>query len=417
MCNPWLAFIESNTSGTGRLFARIAAREGFRPVLLAKDSARYRYAGEDGLAVIRVNTQDLEDTLAACRSLAGEGGLAGVTSSSEYFIEMAGEVARRLNLFGPRPEAVRACRDKLSQRICLQRAGIGVPRFIQVDSPDAAIEAVEALGLPVVLKPVSGSGSVGVKMCNRPDEAHAHATALLQQSVNERGLPVPRRILVEEMVLGPEYSVESFGRSVVGITQKHLGALPDFVEVGHDFPALLSPEIESAIKQVTVGALDAMGLAWGPSHCELRVTEQGPKIIEVNPRLAGGYIPELVRLAYGIDMLTETIKFVVGRQPDLRKTMNRHTSIRFIIPDEDGVLVRADNMDEAERLNGIVEARLYSPLGSPVRRYGDFRARVGHVIAVADSAESSRAIAEEARGKVSLVVEPEFNGITSQAAQ
>ncbi|MFP5265164.1 MAG: ATP-grasp domain-containing protein [Blastocatellia bacterium] len=415
MRSPWLAFIESNTSGTGRLFARMAAREGFRPVLLAEDSARYRYADEDGLTVIRVNTQDVQDTLAACQRLARDGGLAGVTSSSEYFIEMAGEIAARLNLFGPPPEAVRMCRDKLSQRIRLQRAGVGVPRFIPADSPDAAIEAVEALGLPVVLKPVSGSGSMGVKMCKRLDEVQSHATALLQRSVNERGLPVPRRILVEEMVLGPEYSVESFGRGVVGTTRKHLGALPDFVEVGHDFPAALSPEIESAIKQAAVSALDALGLAWGPSHCELRLTERGPKIIEVNPRLAGGYIPELVRLAHGIDMLTETIRFVVGRHPDLRKTMDRHTSIRFIIPDEDGFLVRAEGLDEAGRLNGVVEARLYSPIGSPMRRYGDFRARVGHVMAVADSAESSRAIAEEALGKISLVVEPEFNGITSQA--
>ncbi|HEX8088077.1 MAG TPA: ATP-grasp domain-containing protein [Blastocatellia bacterium] len=417
MRSPWLAFIESNTSGTGRLFARIAAREGFRPVLLAEDAARYRYAYEDGLTVIRVNTQDVQDTLAACRSLASDGGLAGVTSSSEYFIEMAGKVARRLNLFGPRPEAVRACRDKLSQRICLQRAGIGVPRFIPADSPDAAIEAAEALGLPVVLKPVSGSGSVGVKMCERLDEVRAHAAALLRQSVNERGLPVPRRILVEEMALGPEYSVESFGRIVVGVTQKHLGPLPDFVEVGHDFPALLSHGIESAVEQTTIRALDALGLAWGPSHCELRLTDQGPKIIEVNPRLAGGYIPELVRLACGIDMLAETIKLVVGRQPELRRTMNRHTSIRFIIPDEDGVLVRADGLDEAEQSDGIVEARLYSPIGTPLRRYSDFRARVGHVIAAADSAESSRAMAEKARGKISLVIEPEFNEITSQAAQ
>jgi argininosuccinate lyase len=299
----------------------------------------------------------------------------------------------------------------------LQRAGIGIPRFISADSPAAAAEAVEALGLPVVVKPVSGSGSVGVKMCARLDEVQAHAAALLQQRRNERGLPVPGRILVEEMVMGPEYSVESFGRNVIGITRKHLGPLPDFVEVGHDFPAVLSGEMESAIRQATMAALDALGLGWGPSHCEMRLTRRGVKIIEVNPRLAGGYIPELVRLALGIDMLTETVKLVTGRPPHLGKTMNRHSSLRFLIAGKDGVLIEANNVDEAERLNGIVEARLYPRIGDGVRRYSDFRARVGHVIAVADSAEAACAIAEQAHGKIGLIIKADFDEANTRAAQ
>ena len=43
----WLALIESNTSGTGRLFARAAAAQGFRPILLSEDPSRYTYAADD----------------------------------------------------------------------------------------------------------------------------------------------------------------------------------------------------------------------------------------------------------------------------------------------------------------------------------------------------------------------------------
>lgn len=412
----WLIFIESNTTGTGRLFARIAARQGFEPVLLTNDETRYRYVREDGLRFIRTDTQDIEAVLDACHDLMKERELAGVTSTSEYYIEMAGEVAGRLSLPGPDPRAIRVCRDKHAQRTRLQQAGVGIPKFVSVDSPEAAVEAAESLGLPVVVKPVSGSGSVGVKMCERLGEVQSQASLLLRQKQNERGLPLPGRILVEEMALGPEYSVEALGRRVIGITQKHLGPLPHFVEVGHDFPATLSNETESAINDTVVRALDAVGLGWGPSHCELRVTREGVKIIEINPRLAGGFIPELVRLAYGIDMISETIKLVVGHLPCLEKTKNACSSIRFIIPDKEGTLVRADNLDDAARLSGIVEARLYSSIGDVMPRHDDFRSRVGHVIAVANSAEAARAAANEAHGMIELVIEAESKGTPSEAS-
>jgi biotin carboxylase len=156
-------------------------------------------------------------------------------------------------------------------------------------------------------------------------------------------------------------------------------------------------------------------LGWGPSHCELRVTGGGVKIIEINPRLAGGYIPELVRLAFGIDMIAETIKLVVGHQPSLKKTKSAYSSIRFIIPDKEGTLIRVDNLDNAARLSGIVEARLYSSVRDVIHRHDDFRSRVGHVIAVAGSAETSRAAAEEARGMIGLVIEAESGGTSSEA--
>jgi len=46
----------------------------------------------------------------------------------------------------------------------------------------------------------------------------AHAKTLLAITTNERGQPLPPRILVEELAVGPEYSMETFNTSVVGIT-------------------------------------------------------------------------------------------------------------------------------------------------------------------------------------------------------
>lgn len=67
-------FLESNSTGTGRLMAKAAARLGFTPVILTSDASRYAYVAQDGLAVRAVDTQREEEVLAACRELAKEHG-------------------------------------------------------------------------------------------------------------------------------------------------------------------------------------------------------------------------------------------------------------------------------------------------------------------------------------------------------
>ena len=407
MSKHWLAFVESNTSGTGPLFIRAATELGFRPVLLARDLSRYGFVADEQVEAVTVDTHDEQAVRNACAKLAKQGGLAGITSSSEYFIATAAWLARDLLLPGPNPVAIQSCRDKRKQRRRLEREGIRIPRFRPAGGVKAALSAARELGFPLVVKPVCGSGSVGVKLCRTADELQAHAAALLKQRHNERGMPVPHGILLEEPVDGPEFSVESFDTQVVGITEKHLGEPPHFVEVGHDFPASLSEAVEADISRTALDALRALGLGWGPAHTELRLTGRGPTIIEVNPRLAGGFIPELVRKAYGVDLVTETIRRVVGQRPTIRKLHHRHASIRFLSPDRDGALLSVEGLDAIRDIPEVEEARLYMKPGEPVKRKGDFRDRIGHIISTSDSAEGARLAVRRAKGLLRVHVESE----------
>lgn len=408
--NPsWLVLIESNTSGTGRLFAHNAVELGYRPILLAADVSRYQYASKDGIESLQVDTQDKRAILRACRDLARDSKIAGVTSSSEYFIEASAEIAQELNLLGPAPESIRICRDKWRQRVHLSEAAVGIPRFVRADSIDEAVDAASTIGLPVVVKPIAGSGSVGVSLCKNTEDVARHAGELLEKTFNERGLPLAKTILVEEYTNGQEYSVEAFGKKIIGITRKHLGQLPHFVETGHDFPAELSAELEVLISHTVWTALEALGIDFGPSHSEVRITPAGVKVIEVNPRLAGGYIPELVRLATGIDLVREAVSRAAGGFSCLPRLTHRHASIRFLIPPDDVFIGSVRGIEDAGRIRGVADIQLYRTLEKRTQILHDFRDRVGHVIAVADSGEEAIAIVEQARSLVEFVIEQECN--------
>jgi biotin carboxylase len=401
---PRLVLVESNTSGTGRLFVRRAAEMGLHPVLLAARPERWDALAAEGAEVRGADTAAPGALLDACRAVAAEAPIDGVWSSSEYFVAAAAALARALGLPGPSARAIRACRDKERQRVVLAAAGVGIPRFAAAATVREALDAAADIGYPVVLKPVDGSGSVGVRLCATADEARAHAALLLGAAGNERGLPVRAALLVEELAVGPEFSVELFDGKALALTGKHVSAPPWFVETGHDVPAAVPLTDADVLRRAAEEAARALGLGWGPVHAELRLTAAGPRIIEVNPRLAGGFIPELVRLATGVDLIRATLQACTGAAPEVRQTAAGAASIRFVIPPADGVLEGSTGLDRASADPAVAEARLYVQPGAEVRRAGDFRDRVGHVIASGATTARAAAAAGRALSTVHLRV-------------
>jgi S-sulfo-L-cysteine synthase (3-phospho-L-serine-dependent) len=384
MPKPWLAFFESNTTGTGRLFARAARERGFEPLLLAAYPARYPFLKEDNILFRIADTSSSRSMFHELESLRTRSPIAGIYSSSDYYVGTAADLASKLCLSGPDPAAIAICRNKWRQRVRHREASVPTPKFWRVDSLDGIPEIASAAHFPVVVKPTEGSGSVGVKLCHTLDEVREHGALLLARTQNERGLPLPAEFLIEQYVRGPEFSVETFGTTVIGITAKHVSPEPWFVETGHDFPAPVDAEQAQAISCAALGALRAVGLDWGPAHTEVRWSEQGSMVMEINSRLAGGFIPKLIEDAFGIDLIGETVALVSGETPELSPSRNARSSIRFLLCGEDGVVPR-EIPSRADDGNVRKQVEYYKAPGERCQIYHDFRDRVGHVITTCET--------------------------------
>jgi biotin carboxylase len=194
---------------------------------------------------------------------------------------------------------------------------------------------------------------------------------------------------------------------VVGITRKHLGRLPYFVEAGHDYPAAAPEAVERALAETVVLATRVLGLEWGPLHWELRVQEGRAVPIEVNPRLAGGFIPELVRHAQGVDLILQTLRLVAGQAAELEPRHARNASIRFLFAPAAGRLAAVEGVEAARARPGVVDVSLYRSPGDELALHGDFRDRIGHVMACADGFDAASRAAAEARDAVRIQVASE----------
>jgi argininosuccinate lyase len=295
---------------------------------------------------------------------------------------------------------VRAARDKSHQREVLAGAGFATPVFRVVEDVPSAITAARMTGFPVVLKPVDGTGSMGVRACVAERDVEVHAGLLFGRSNGSR-----TRLLVESFIEGEEFSVEVFSGRVVGITRKHLGDWPYFVESGHDYPAVLSASAAREISQTARSASNLLGLCWGPLHWEVRMQRGRAVVVEVNPRLAGGFIPELVRYAQGIDLIRATLRLVTGQRPELEPERHQSASIRFLMAPRAGIFVAAKGIGAAQSVPGVVDVRLYRAPGDELELQGDFRDRIGHVMASGDLPNVTSSAAEQARRMIRLRVE------------
>ncbi len=254
----------------------------------------------------------------------GVDGLRGITSLQDVGLVPAAELAAARGLPGPSVAGARAARDKVRQRELLAAAGIRVPRWWTV--PDAATLAglLDTHG-PLVVKPPTGTASLGVRLVTSAAEAaagYAHAA----------GFAAGATVLVEEYVEGAEYSVETISAAghhrVAACTRKLSGALPYFVETGH------STEVDEVtagrLGAVATAALTTIGFDHGVAHVELRIGADGPTVIEVNGRVAGDLIPMLHRLTGRADLHDAVVALALGEPiPDFGVPRGSAT-IRFL---------------------------------------------------------------------------------------
>ncbi|MBI5825884.1 MAG: lysine biosynthesis protein LysX [Chloroflexi bacterium] len=127
---------------------------------------------------------------------------------------------RLLNSFGVptvnTAAVAEVCGDKLTTSAMLAKAGVAQPRNVVAFTPEAALEAIEAFGYPVVLKPVVGSWGRLLAKINDRDAAEAvlehkatlgsvqHSVFYIQEFIEKPGRDI-RAILIGDRVLTAMY--------------------------------------------------------------------------------------------------------------------------------------------------------------------------------------------------------------------
>ena len=147
---------------------------------------------------------------------------------------------------------------------------------------------------------------------------------------------------------------------------------------------------------MAIAANRAIGIESGPSHTEIIVTEEGPKIVELGARLGGDCITtHLVPLSTGVDMVECCIRIALGEQPDILPKQKKGSAIRYF-PQTAGTVRAIDGISDAEKVAGVQQISIVHGIGESVTAITDSASRLGFVIAQSDDAQSAVAACREA---------------------
>lgn len=410
-----LLMVESWVGAMSTLLPRGIREGGHRFSFITRDLHHYLRSspttgthpllGADNL--LTVETNDVDALLDHVEHLQSALDFDGVLTACDYYLPTAARIAERLGLPGPCPEAVEhACRKDVT-RHRLREAGIPGPAFALTDSGSGAEEAAAAMGFPLVLKPVDLCAGMYVRKVHDQNDLREAYRAVEEFPVNARGQQRSPTVLLEEVLTGPEVSIETVTfqgtTTVIGVTDKSIAGAPWFVETGHMFPAALDNETERQVSNAAVAAIEALGLDNVVSHTELKLTPDGPRIIEVNPRPAGNQITELVRRVTGIDLPSVCAQVALGERPTLEpaETGVASAAISFLLPPREGRVSEIRGAGELVNARGVADWKIKEPghrAGAPTSN----NHYLGHVLVTDERAGSARAKAESLIGKLDV---------------
>ncbi|MFC6339303.1 ATP-grasp domain-containing protein [Pseudomonas sp. CCM 7891] len=184
-----------------------------------------------------------------------------------------------------------ARRNKYEMIEHLSAAGLPVARQAVVDAWDSARVWIEAHDkFPVVLKPLESAGADGVYICNDLIEAEAAFAKIygVKNRLNIDNISV----LVQEYLVGTEYVVNmvSLGgkqlvTEVVRYKKRLLGTGSIIYDIDEMMPS--SSEVYKSLVDYTRQVVMCLGIKNGPSHAEVMLTADGPKLVEVAARTDG----------------------------------------------------------------------------------------------------------------------------------
>ncbi|KTD55511.1 phosphoribosylglycinamide synthetase ATP-grasp (A) domain protein [Legionella sainthelensi] len=316
-----------------------------------------------------------------------------VVSFTEFGLYPASLIAEQLNIKGNTVFPVEHTRDKFKMRRLLESHQLDSIAYQRCTTLEEVTVFYTKIQAPFILKPVHGAGSQGVCYVDSLENLPNAWDWAIQHGNLE--------LIAEEYLSGKEYSVESLSldgqHQVIAITEKLTTGFPHFIELGHNSPARLTPEIQQKIQQLILRFLEVIQHQNGPAHTEIKVHQDEIKIIESQTRMGGDQIWELTELTTGVDVISETVLHLLGLSQNTKMKKANAATVLFFAREFEEIL-EIHGLDSANNLPGIVRIDCTLQKGQKLGKLSSSLSRQGYILGTGstiDEAISSVSFAME----------------------
>ena len=383
-------------------FVAAAQRLGLELVIASDRRATLEAVMGDRSQVVRLDRPD--EAAAKLTRLHKRVPFDAVLGVDDQGVLIASLVAERLGLAHSPVAAVSATRDKARTRQVLTEAGLEQPNWVLVAPDGDVTAAIDSVGLPCVVKPLSLSASRGVIKANTPD-------GVLGAIRRVRAIVPGEPVLIEAYVDGSEVAVEALASAgevaILAVFDK-----PDplegpyFEETIYVTPSRLSAQVQSRLAAELQLATTALGLSEGPLHAEFRLGMGGPVLLEVAARSIGGLCSRALRFGAGVSLEELILRHSLGMGPGDRQLDAAASGVMMIPIPVAGTLREVRNLTAARAVMGIGGIEITIPPGQAVVPLPEGDRYLGFIFATGDEPGEVEDSLRKAHAVLDIDIEP-----------
>ncbi len=359
-------------------------------------------------------------------------------------VVVAAAICRALGLRHNSVDSAAAAQNKHRMRELFAQAGVPSPRFRLCTFHEDRQVLAREVEFPCVVKPLSLAASQGVMRAD-DEEALVRAVERLEGIVRAKTMNTDRvsdgeggdcdadahaggvavelgddQFLVEQFVSGQEVALEgmlSGGRLQVLALFDKPDPLegPFFEETIYVTPSQLADDEQAAIAQCVEQAAHALGLSEGPLHAELRLAEDGPVMIEINPRSIGGLCSRVLRFGTGMSLEELIIRHALSlKTPDSKVPLPEReptpAGVMMIPIPRAGRLAEVRGIEQAKAVSGVEDVTISAHRGQQLVPLPEGSQYLGFIFARGETPAAVEATLRAAHQCLQFIIEPTDGG-------
>lgn len=328
-----------------------------------------------------VSTTNIESILKLSEKLNIDG---IISYASDPGAPTAAYVAEILNLPGNPYESVLILQRKDLFRKFLTEHNFNVPKSSsftdRAEAFDYGSDLIKKKNA-IIVKPVDSSGSKGVTKIEDLTDFENAFTHAQQYSMSEK-------VVVEEFIEKKSYQMDGDGFVWKGKlvfscfgTQHNDLETNALVPVGISFPFVESDSVQSVARAHVNKIMNLLNMEVGGLNIEYVIDENDQVyLLEIGPRSGGNLIPEVIKYATGVDLITYSVEGALGSDcSDLnQKSTNGYYSSYILHAVKSGKVKEIIISDSV--WDNIIESNIMVSIGDYVHKYSGSHHTLGTFI-------------------------------------
>jgi biotin carboxylase len=226
---------------------------------------------------------------------------------------------------------------------------------------------------PAIIKPSNGSGSAGITIVNNIEDVKLYLQNVPAYTIGRKF----EEFLVQELLTGTEYVVDTLSilgkHQVISVYRYHKILVESkpiyrYAEIVHPQTAEYKLATDYAAQVLT-----AVGLLNGFGHTEIFLTPQGPRLIEVNPRIAGasGLPHKLTQALFKTNQIAALSFFLKHKQLDIKNYLPQGYGRFLLIQNWQPRVIGNVDIAKLQNLSSYKEILVLKPAGTYLEKPKD----------------------------------------------